>query len=268
LPRRVVSSSAKVRTCSVRTARGGQQLVEVTAVVVGQLAGPAHDPADEATRWRGCALVLGAALVEVAHQQVGAAGVAQLADLFEQPGHRHAGVVGQPATQVVTVGVDQGAAVAWWPLQLFGGGGAGVALDGVQRPTQPACTFEQAHTLAEQLVHGRVPGPGPLVDRPHGLRRLLRLRRLPRRRSSPAGAVRDDGLLHRPAQAVPQVPAVADLHRLGCALADRLGVGGRPVAADDLGAGCSRSHAVRVAALRSGSTSIRRWVTASISMVT
>ena len=33
------------------------------------------------------------------------------------------------------------------------------------------------------------------------------------------------------------MPAVADLHRLRCALADRLGVGGRPVAADDLGSG-------------------------------
>ena len=47
----------------------------------------------------------------------------------------------------------------------------------------------------------------------------------------------DDGSLHRGAQAVPQVPAIADLHRLGRALPDRLGVGSRPVAADDLGAG-------------------------------
>ena len=33
------------------------------------------------------------------------------------------------------------------------------------------------------------------------------------------------------------MPAVADPHRLGCALADGFGVGGRAVAADDLGSG-------------------------------
>ena len=82
------------------------------------------------------------------------------------------GFGGQPAAQVVAVGVDQRAAVAGWPLQLLGGGGAGVALDRVQRPAQPAGAFQQAHALAEQLVHGRVPGPGPLVDRPGGPARL------------------------------------------------------------------------------------------------
>jgi hypothetical protein len=33
------------------------------------------------------------------------------------------------------------------------------------------------------------------------------------------------------------MPAVADLHRGRCALADRFGVGGRPIPADDLSAG-------------------------------
>lgn len=47
----------------------------------------------------------------------------------------------------------------------------------------------------------------------------------------------DDGLLHRCSQTVPQVLPVADLHRFGCALSDRFGVGGGAVAADDLGAG-------------------------------
>jgi hypothetical protein len=175
-------------------------------------------------------------LVEVAHEQVRAAGVAQLADLGEQPGHRDVRIRGQPAAQVLAVGVDQRAAVARWPLQLLGGGGAGVALDRVQRPTQPARAVQQAHTLVEQFVHGRMPGPGPLVDHPHRSRRLLRLRS-PRKLCAPAGAVGDDGLLHCTAQAVPQVPAVADLHRVWCALADGLGVGSGAVAADDLGSG-------------------------------
>ena len=37
----------------------GQQLVEVAAVVVGQLGGSAHDPPDEAPRRRGRTLILG-----------------------------------------------------------------------------------------------------------------------------------------------------------------------------------------------------------------
>jgi hypothetical protein len=36
----------------------------------------------------GGAFGVGAALVEVAHQQIGAAGVAEFADLGQQPGHR------------------------------------------------------------------------------------------------------------------------------------------------------------------------------------
>ncbi|GAA3843717.1 hypothetical protein GCM10022226_78360 [Sphaerisporangium flaviroseum] len=53
----------------------------------------------------------------------------------------------------------------------------------------------------------------------------------------PASAVGDHGLLHRGGQAVPQMPAVADLYRVRCALADGFGVGGRAVAAHDLDAG-------------------------------
>jgi hypothetical protein len=111
--------------------------------------------------------------VEVAHEQVRAAGVAQLADFGEQPSHRHAGLGGKPASQVLAVGVNQRAAIPWWPLQLLRGRGAGVALDRVQRPTQLLSAFQQAHALVEQFVHGRVPSPGALVDRP---RRRSRLR--------------------------------------------------------------------------------------------
>jgi len=50
-------------------------------------------------------------VVEVAHEQVGAAGVAQFADLGEQPGDGDVGFGGEPAAQVLAVGVDQGAAI-------------------------------------------------------------------------------------------------------------------------------------------------------------
>jgi hypothetical protein len=51
--------------------------------------------------------------------------------------------------------------------------------------------------------------------------------------SVPAAAVCDNGLFHRGRQSVPEVPAVTDLDRLGCGLADGLGVRGRSVTADD-----------------------------------
>jgi hypothetical protein len=90
----------------------------------------------------------------------------------------------------------------------------------------------------KQVVHGRVRSPGSFVDRAG--RAGPALRRRPCRRAcwsccwvwAPAGSVRDHGLLHRGGQAVPQMPPVADLNRLRCALADRLGISGRAVAAD------------------------------------
>jgi hypothetical protein len=76
------------------------------------------------------------ALLEVADQQVGAARIAELSDLAEQPGHRHARFLGQSAAQVVSVRVDQGPPVLGGTVQVVGGGGAGVTLDGVQRPAR------------------------------------------------------------------------------------------------------------------------------------
>ena len=49
--------------------------------------------------------------------------------------------------------------------------------------------------------------------------------------------MRGDFLPYGFAEAVPQVPAVADLHRARQCLADRLAVGARPVPAHDLGPG-------------------------------
>jgi hypothetical protein len=64
------------------------------------------------------------ALLEVADQQVGAARIAELSDLAEQPGHRHARFLGQSAAQVVSVRVDQGPPVLGGTVQVVGGGGA------------------------------------------------------------------------------------------------------------------------------------------------
>jgi len=77
-------------------------------------------------------------------------------------------------------------------------------------------------------------------------------------------AMGDDGLLHRTAQVAPQVPADTDLHRRRCSVPDGSGVGGRAVAADDLGARMGFQPRRQRGALRSGSTSVRRWLTASM----
>lgn len=52
----------------------GQQIVQVVAVGRRQVRGPGH-PRDQMPRWRGCPVGRGAALLQVAHQQVRAAGV-------------------------------------------------------------------------------------------------------------------------------------------------------------------------------------------------
>ncbi len=52
-----------------------------------------------------------------------------------------------------------------------------------------------------------------------------------------AGMVRGHQSLHVPAQVVPQVPPVGDLHRVGCAGTGAVGVPAGPVPADHLHAG-------------------------------
>jgi hypothetical protein len=77
------------------------------------------------------------ALGDVAVEQVHAAGVTQFADLDEQGLDGHGGIGGAPGTQVIAVGVHQRRPVlrrADHPLRF---GGAGIALDRVQRQPQP-----------------------------------------------------------------------------------------------------------------------------------
>ncbi|GGL68115.1 hypothetical protein GCM10010095_61290 [Streptomyces anthocyanicus] len=70
------------------------------------------------------AVAFGAALVEVADQQVDTAGIAQLPDLFEEVGDRDGGIRGSAPAQVVAVGVDEGGPVGGGDAQGLGFGHA------------------------------------------------------------------------------------------------------------------------------------------------
>ena len=83
----------------------------------------------------------------------------------------------------------------------------------------------------------------------------------------PAGRVRGDFLLGGLAEAVPQVPAVADLDRAGQRLADGLAVGARAVTAHDLDSRVIPQPFPAKSAVRPGRTSTRRPVSASMSTV-
>jgi hypothetical protein len=126
---------------------------------------------------------------------------------------------------VVAVGVDQGGPVAW--ADAIGGrfGDTGVALDRIQGEVQSAGAVEQADARVEEGVD--------LV--PALARGLLADAAGPERvDGGPAGGVGADFGQDLVAQVLPQMPPVADLHRVGQGPADRLGVGGRAVPAHDL----------------------------------
>lgn len=183
-------------------------------------------------------------------QEVEAAREAKGLDLFEEVLDGDGGVVGPAFAQVLAVGIDEAGAVFRDAEHPLGPVGSGIAFDGIQGQLQTAAAFEEAHALVEEVVD-LVPafqgGPctGPLIQGrlQHG---------------GPAGAVRLDLARGGFAQVVPQMSAVADLHCIGQSAADGLGVGRRAVTAHDLDA--------RMLA-QPGSTSIRSWVSASITTV-
>ncbi len=185
-------------TASIQACRSPAGLV-IRAEVVGV----GEDPAGQAAyRWVGLGL-FGAALVEVAVEQVRAAGVAHRADLFQQGGRGH-WADGAAVAQVVTVAVDQAGAVLRRPDELVGIGHPGVALDGVHRQPELAGALAQAGAGVEAFVNGVVAGEDLLVARAWG--RLARL-------GPPAAGVRGDGLFDRLAQPVPQTPAITEQFR-------------------------------------------------------
>ena len=83
-------------------------------------------------------------------------------------------------------------------------------------------------------------------DRVHRVRRSIRGRR---RRFGQAGVVPGDQPLHMPAQVVPQVPPVGDLHRARRTVTGAIGVPAGPVPADHLYAGVGAQPAGEVAGL-------------------
>ena len=95
---------------------------------------------------------VGAALVEVADEEVGAARVAALPDLPQQLLDGDPGFVGAAFAQVVAVRVDQGGPVLGGAAQPLGRVGAVVALDRVQGQAQAAGAVQQADALAAQVV--------------------------------------------------------------------------------------------------------------------
>jgi hypothetical protein len=101
------------------------------------------------TGGRDGAVAFGTALVEVADQQVGAAGVAQIPDLREQPGDGDRGVGRAAVTQMITVGVDEGRAVGRGDAQGLRFGHAGVAFDRVQSQVEAAGAVEQTDSPSE-----------------------------------------------------------------------------------------------------------------------
>jgi hypothetical protein len=115
----------------------------------------------------------GAALVEVAADDGVAAGVAECFDLPEQLGAVAAALAG--ALVQVRLERVQLAGPRLLPAavgEFLPGGGAGVALDGVQAPAQVPGDLPQAAALVQQVVHDRVVPPGPVCVLPGRLRPL------------------------------------------------------------------------------------------------
>jgi len=81
---------------------------------------------------------VGASLVEVADEQVGAAQVAALADLPQQLLHRDAGFLSAALAQIVAVGIDEGGPVLGGAAQPLGRIDAVVPLDRVEGQAQAA----------------------------------------------------------------------------------------------------------------------------------
>jgi hypothetical protein len=159
-------------------------------------------------------------LVEVVADDGVAAGVAAFADLTEQPGAVSAALAGA----LVQVGLERvqlaGAGSLPAPVgELLPGGGAGVALHGVQAPAQVAGDLPEPAPLVQQLVHDRVVPPGAVGVLPGWLRRGGRRRLVPGcgrgARLCQAGAVRGDAPLDGLGEVLPQVEPAGDLDRLG-----------------------------------------------------
>lgn len=113
--------------------------------------------------WRGQQVqpvAVGSALVDVADQEVGAAGVAALPDLAKVLLDGGAWLSCPPLAEVVAVGVDESGLVPRDALQPFGLAGPVVALDRVQGQAQAAGALQQARALSPAGRGPAASGPG------------------------------------------------------------------------------------------------------------
>ncbi len=162
--------------------------------------------------------------------------------------HCYRGVLFAALAQVLAVGVDEGGPVFRCPDEAVGFGDTRVAFDGVQRQVEPAAALEQPDAFVGQGVDLL-----PAFAGRCGLRSVAWWRA----GFGPAKTVRGDFFAGGFGEVVPQVPAVGDLDCVGQSAADRFGVAGRGVPADDLDAGMLTQPFLEVSALRSERTSTR-----------
>ena len=186
-----------------------------------------------------------------------AAGVAERADLPEQPGY----VAAAFRRALVQMGLErvQHAGARRLPAaidKLLPGGGAGVALHGVPSPAQMPGDGPDPVPFSQQLVHHRVVPPGSLGELPGRFRlplwpgywrgrRGFWFSRGLGLRSGQAGAVRGDAPFDRLGEVLPQVEPVSDLDRVRRPGPCTVGVGARVVPADHLDAGMGRPASPR-----------------------
>ena len=185
-----------------------------------------------------------------------AAVVAERLDLAEQA--EDAAVA--PVRVLVQVGLERVELARARPLpaavdEFLPGGGAVVALDGVQSPAQVAGDLPQAAPLGSQPVDQGVVAPRAVGELPCRVR--CALARRPCRRGGliadgghearpglwfwlcQAAAVGGDALLDGLREVLPQVEPVGDLNRLRCPGAGTIRIRARAVPADHLDAGVS-----------------------------
>jgi hypothetical protein len=230
---------ADLAGCGVQFGAAVQDGLELGALVLGEVVGAAAEPVgDVPDGRRGLAerCLLRAGAVEVAADDGVAAVVAEGLDLVEQAGEAAVAAVGVP----VQVGLERVelAGSLCRPAALgefLPGGGAVVALDGVQSPAKVAGDLPQPAPFGAQRVDQLVLAPGALGEPPGRVRaRGIRRGRGIVFRSGEdglgqAGAVGGDALLDGLGEVLPQVEAVGDLDRVRCPGPGAVGVRPRAV---------------------------------------
>lgn len=106
--------------------------------------GAGEQVAGQAPGREGGSVGLDAALVDVADQQVRAAGVAQLPDLLQEMGDGDGRVLQSALAQVFAVGVHEGGPAFGGADEAFGLGDTVVALDGVESQVEATRALQKS----------------------------------------------------------------------------------------------------------------------------